>query len=853
MDWKESIQGMVVADLDHDYQYRKETLPASPLPSTAPPDAPSSDPPRYVDTDVDLIVYGDAGLRLFKNELDKKLGKRTLVPMPISEEMSKLTQVQSVATIDFDHDSDLDLVVASKQGVTLWSNRGDWTFADFTPYSSLPPSSVVVASVLALDLDRNVLNDFLLGGDDLSKPIWLSNNLHGRYRVTDQNWKGNIEGACRAIQAIDANRDACWDLLSCGKYGTRLTLMSSPQNKNWGVDQVIELSKKPMSGLIVADWNNDGFQDAVAFGLQGMESYVGTQQGRLTNGIPVQTGTSSVRDAIALDTDRDGDEDLLCLSSDGQIRLIENSGGNTNQRVEVVIRADEDGQQRPRERCNMHGVGSLIELKAGSHYQSQIVRGTKTRFGLGQQSKVDVLRILWTNGIPNNVLDLKDQATVFDQQNLGGSCPYLYAWNGHEFAFVTDCLWAAPIGLQFAQGVSAPCREWEYLLIDSDRLKPRAGRYELQVTEELWEAAYFDSVQLIAIDHPKEVEVFTNEKVGPAELAQFKLHWVTQRKLPRAVHDQSGIDLLPVVSKRDQVFTRCWKEGFNQGLVEPHWIEVDMNDEGESTRSKTLFLTGWVFPTCTSLNLAMTENPLRPKLQPPSIQVPDEQGNWKEVIPYAGFPGGKTKTIAIEMADRFLCKDHRVRVVTNMELCWDEVFWAYAEEGAFEGRYRKTPLHLLSADLHYRGFSRLIPQPGNAPKRYEYKDPTRDSIWPPMSGAFTRFGDVRTLLESADDRQVVMGAGDEMTLTFSAEGLPLPSGWKRDFILYNIGWDKDADLNTIHGQSVEPLPFRSMSRYPYAPEESFPSTPLHLEYLQQYQTRYQDHGLFWNQIRDAQP
>jgi hypothetical protein len=96
-----------------------------------------------------------------------------------------------------------------------------------------------------------------------------------------------------------------------------------------------------------------------------------------------------------------------------------------------------------------------------------------------------------------------------------------------------------------------------------------------------------------------------------------------------------------------------------------------------------------------------------------------------------------------------------------------------------------------------------------------------------------------------------MGAGDELTLEFSTETPPIPEGWVRDFIVYNVGWDKDADLNTIHGQSVEPLPFRSMKRYPYEPDETFPSTWKHVDFLEQFQTRRQNLGLFWDQIRDA--
>ena len=850
-----NCSGIVLVDLDHDYQFRKDALPPAALPTTAAPDvavSQSADPlvAKFLDTDVDFVVYGKEGIRLYRNDLDKSAGTRSLTEMAQSEAFNALNEIRTVVAIDFDHDSDLDLVVSSANGVTLWSNRGDWTFADFTSYSSLPADTQNIDSILAMDLDRNVLNDFLLGSDDLDNPILLTNNLHGRYHPTSLDWKSGLKGTCSAVEAIDANSDACWDIVSCGKLGTKLTTMKSVGRHGWVPDQVTALSATPMVGLIATDLDFDGFSDCIAWGPKGMELYRGGQDGQLINDKIAVQFTESTLQVIVIDIDQDGDDDLACLTSGGAVRFIENQGGNVNQHLEVVIRADEDGKQRPRERCNMHGIGGLIELKSGDRYQPRIVRGTRTKFGLGIETGADIMRVLWTNGIPNNVLGVNNRTTVFDQQNLGGSCPFLYAWNGERFEFCTDCLWAAPIGLQYAQGVSAPFREWEYLKIDGDQVKPRDGRYVLQITEELWEAAYFDAVQLLAVDHPAEVEIFTNEKVGPPDLAEFRIHTVRNRLQPKSVTDQRGRDISELVSKRDQRFTRCWDEGFNQGLVEDHWIEVDLNSDTKMGEEVMLFLTGWVFPTCTSLNLAMTENPLRPKLSPPAIQVPDEDGKWVEVIPYAGFPGGKTKTIAIDLSGKFRSNDHRVRVVTNMELCWDEVFWTTGNGKSETEDYRLTKLELLNADLHYRGFSELIPQPGNAPKRYAYENVTVDSIWPPMSGRFTRFGQVKELIADADDRHVVMGAGDEMTVEFSSEKAPLPNGWKRDFIIYNVGWDKDADLNTVHGQSVEPLPFRAMTKYPYEPDQSFPSEQKHVDYLKRYQTRLQLPGSFWDQVRE---
>jgi len=98
---------------------------------------------------------------------------------------------------------------------------------------------------------------------------------------------------------------------------------------------------------------------------------------------------------------------------------------------------------------------------------------------------------------------------------------------------------------------------------------------------------------------------------------------------------------------------------------------------------------------------------------------------------------------------------------------------------------------------------------------------------------------VTELLQDADDRFVILGRGEEVTLKFSARRLPaLPRGWKRDFILYSNGYCKDMDPNTAYPDTVEPLPFHSMSAYPYPETEHYPDDPSHLEYIKRYNTRH---------------
>ncbi|HTI50405.1 MAG TPA: hypothetical protein VL475_05620, partial [Planctomycetaceae bacterium] len=206
---------------------------------------------------------------------------------------------------------------------------------------------------------------------------------------------------------------------------------------------------------------------------------------------------------------------------------------------------------------------------------------------------------------------------------------------------------------------------------------------------------------------------------------------------------------------------------------------------------------------------------------------------------------GKTKTIAVDLTGLVAGDDCRVRIVTSMEIYWDAAFFSVDEEPA-PIELRELPL--VSADLHFRGYSRRVPHAQHGPEFYDYARVSTETRWPPLEGHYTRYGDVLPLLSESDDRLVVLAQGDEMSLEFAAPQENPPAGWKRDFLLYNVGWDKDADLNTVYGQSVEPLPFRAMERYPFPEGVTSPDNPAYQEYLQQYQTRATSQQRFWKRI-----
>jgi hypothetical protein len=601
------------------------------------------------------------------------------------------------------------------------------------------------------------------------------------------------------------------------------------------------------------DYDNDGWLDLVATGTPS------TTGGRDVRGVVLlhndgsgafsdrsdilPTSVKSGDAVLASDVDGDGDLDLFVADRSG-VRLLRNDGGNANLSMQVQLAGLRTGSGK----SNAFGIGATVEVRAAELYQTRVVTSRITHFGLGPHLKADVVRVQWPNGVPQVVYFPGSDQDVIESEVLKGSCAFLYAWDGSRFRFVTDVMWRSALGMPLglmaggAATAYAPAgASQEYLRIPASALQPRNGKYTLQLTEELWETAFADQIGLLAVDHPDSIDVFVDERFVPPGPVHLRLFQIARRHPPLSAVDDHGNDLLAALREQDDRYVSDLTPTRYQGLVEPHDLILDLGPDAGAD-STLLVLRGWIYPTDASINVALSQqSQLKPMM--PSLSVRDAHGQWTTAI-NLGFPSGKSKTMVVGLSGIFPTNDHHVRIRTNLQIYWDQAFVARDVGGSGEGedeegQVRIRPLAMTSADLHFRGYSRTYRKGGRyGPWWFDYDSVSTVAMWRPITGAFTRFGDVRSLLDASDDMYVIMAPGDEATLQFdAASAATVPRGWKRDFLLYTDGWIKDSDLNTAFGTTVEPLPFHAIRAYPYAPGESYPADSAHARYRRTYNTR----------------
>jgi hypothetical protein len=741
-------------------------------------------------------------------------------------------------------DGDLDVIVAPrKKEPFVLRNNSDGTFKVVKLFPGVEGARAFVWA----DLDNDGAPDaaFL---DAQGKLHVFANERSSQFR------KRSVPeelGKLLALTAADVTDDGVFDLLALRTDGSVVRLSDKDMGQGWQTSELVRWPDMPSDTspgdcrLLMADLDNNGSLDLVATAPGGTRIWLSETADKwaLLSASPEKTVLS-----IA-DVTGDGRLDLLSLSKEGKPLRLVNHGARSYHWQLVKPRAVPKGQASGDDRINSFGIGGEVELRTGTLVQKQIINAPVVHFGLGDKVRADTLRFVWTNGASQVEFAQDADQVVQVEQRLNQSCPFLFTYDGKGMQFVTDFLWSTPLGLNInGQPKSSFTQTEEWIKVRGDQLVPRDGYYDVRITAELWEAHFFDYLSLRVVDHQADTEMFVDERCTSTPLP-LQVHLTTPPRPVARARDEQGQDVTDLVRGTDGRYLDTFEGGQYQGVARDHWVEAELGEDIPGDGPLWLIAHGWTHPTDSSINLALSQGQ-HEQPRPLVLEVPDGKDGWKVEQPALGFPAGKNKTMLIRL-DRGAGKDviHRFRLRTNLEVYWDSL--AYAR-GLDIGKARRSPpLDPETADLRYLGFLEMTQANESSPELPHYNRLVGTAPrWRDLIGFYTRFGDVRELLRTTDDRYVIMNAGDEIRLRFPVPPEP-PPGWKRDFVWVSDGWTKDGNLNTGFSKTVLPLPYHKMKSYDRPPGR-LEDDPVYQKFPEDwriYHTRYVTPDVFEQGLR----
>ncbi len=783
------------------------------------PGAPGKALPLDWDYDfkTDLALAGSKGFRLFRQT---EKGDFTDVTAKTGLPAAVLSANYTGAwPADIEMDGDLDIVLASQNDAPVLRNNGDGTFKVLRPFGKIAN----VADFAWGDLDNDGDPDAVFASDKLRA---FFNERSGVFTAVEPPRE---MAQPLSLDIADMDGDSMIDVVVAAAGDSLKRFFW--QDDQWQRAEITSEAPKQDERVFIADLDNNGALDVILSGPAQSQILLGDENGKWQ---PMASALETSVHGIA-DNNADGRLDLLALDAKGAPQWLINSGAKNYGWLELRPRAQSGnpGDQR----INSFGIGGEISIRSGLLFQKQVIQAPVVHFGLGENQSAEMARIVWPNGSVRAEFDIKGNQSVENLQRLTGSCPFLFAWDGQQMSFITDCIWRSPLGLKInAQDTAGTMQTEDWLKIRGDQLKPKDGILNLSVTAELWETHFFDHVGLMSVDHPRGTEVWVDERLAfPQPPLQV---YATKPVIPVRAWDDNRREVSEVVAARDAKYLDNFGRGRYQGVTRDHWVEIAVPESAPRNVPLYLIAHGWIHPTDSSINVAIGQG----KNTPPQglrLETPDAKGNWRVAKPGLGFPEGKVKTVVIRLDDAFAPNaPRRARLRTNLEIFWDSLAVA---EGLPKAPLKQQRLPLRRADLRYRGFSDVRAADNSSPElpqSYENLDSTGQK-WRDLIGYYTRFGDVRPLLKGVDDRYVIMNAGDEMKLSFDNPAPP-PAGWVRDWVFIGDGWVKDGNLNTAFSKTVLPLPSHSRPDYTTPPRrlQDDPVWKAHKSDWETYHTRY---------------
>ena len=395
-------------------------------------------------------VFGD-----YDNDGDLDL----YVPNYIEHDLDKLAEAQKTST-QYGQSVPRKLNPHSfePQDNVLYRNNGDGTFTDVTAELSVesPGGRSLQAIFTDFDLDGDLE---LYVANDLSPNFLYRNNGDGTFTdVSDASWAADFRGSM-GLATGDYDGDGDLDLFMShwieqenalysnmwkeeGAIGGKSSKVEGMQpihlvDESYGASLGEESLKYVGWGTDLFDYDNDGDLDIfVANGhtFQYLDNYdlliPQKDQFFRYDGDGIFTDLSAATGIAALsyrvgrgvafgDYDSDGDVDIFIVNNHDRAVLLRNEGGNRNNWLHVKVIGTKG---------NHDAVGARIRLKAGDRIQLREINAGASylsfnsltaEFGLGQETTVDWIEVIWLGGDTERFTDVGINQRVVLREGSG--------------------------------------------------------------------------------------------------------------------------------------------------------------------------------------------------------------------------------------------------------------------------------------------------------------------------------------------------------------------------------------------------------------------------------------------------
>lgn len=718
------------------------------------------------------------------------------------------------AFFDADHDGDLDLYLVNADGPNeLLNNNLDGSFRPLATDHHVTGGNTESVMVLPTDLDNDRDVDLIV----------LNRNAPHRVYVNDRLWSYHpavgyeefINSPALSVLAADMDVDGLIELYTVKPDGELLRWQTTADGKvrseSLGIQELLtDVTRVQMATF---DVNGDGALELIISSAKGWTALAVHQD--IIKPLYSVTATPGAAHAASLpflDTSLAG-PGILVFSAEANGLSHWKPGPGRYPFVTLTLSGKQDEAQSMR--SNASGVGVQLAVRAGSrwsriqNYRNHSAPGQSLQplaVGLKGARRADFIAIDWSDGVFQSEVNVETGRLqqITETQRQLSSCPVLFAWDGKEYAFVSDVLGVGGIGYAIGPGEYSTPRPWENFLLPAGLLRPKNDRYILKISEPMEEIAYLDSARLAIYDLPPGWHMVLDERMGiagpePTGEAQF----YRQEMLPiRAVNDR-GDEILETILARDGVAAPVGKldQRFIGRLQAEHSLTLEFPQPLESyDAAPLLVIDGWVEYPYSQTNFAAWQ--AGAQFAAPSLDAAAQDGKWQQVMEQFGYPAGMPRRMSLPLSGLPKATT-QLRLRTNMQVYWDRIAVVFTEPPP---EHKKKVLTVAAATLKKPGFAKRSTFDQFRPD-YDYAalSPFWDTRY--MTGHYTRLGPIDELLVGVDDAVAIIGPGEEVHLEFDAtESPPPPPGWSRSFVLEINGWAKDMDLFTRDGETVGPLP-----------------------------------------------